>query len=164
MLWAANSIYSLDFAVWPTKRSILERAVCHLAACSDNNVWWKPCNSNLSNYKLTQKTGGEECLLGFEPIASALALQCSTNWTMKTHTVFAVYWNNWILGYLILKKVSWYPNTMLTVWLCFESSGNWKTVKFLVLKDVWLFKWKLPSSTFFATAYYTLQDSSNFWV
>ena len=37
MLWAANSIYSLHFAVWPTKTSFLERAVSHLAACSDNN-------------------------------------------------------------------------------------------------------------------------------
>ena len=37
MLQAANSIYSLHFAVWPTKTSFLERAVCHLAACSDNN-------------------------------------------------------------------------------------------------------------------------------
>ena len=37
MLRAANSIYSLHFAVWPTKTSFLERAVCHLAACSDNN-------------------------------------------------------------------------------------------------------------------------------
>ena len=26
------------FAVWPAKRSVLERAVCYLAACSDNNT------------------------------------------------------------------------------------------------------------------------------
>ena len=45
---------------------------------------------------------------------------------------------------------------MLTVWLCFESSGNWKTGKFLVLKFGWLFKWKLLISTFFATACYEL--------
>ena len=32
-----NSVYSPHFAVWPVKRSVLERAVCHLAACSDNN-------------------------------------------------------------------------------------------------------------------------------
>ena len=37
MLRAANSIYSPHFAIWPAKRSVLERAVCHLAACSDNN-------------------------------------------------------------------------------------------------------------------------------
>lgn len=158
MLWAANSIYSPDFVVWPTKKSISERTVCHLATCSDNNnLWSKQCNSNLSNCTLTQKTGGGECLLGFEPIASALAWQCSTNWTMKTHTVFAVYWSNWILlGYLILKTISWHPNTLVTVWLCFESGGNWKTGKFWVLKYVWLFKWKLPISTFFATACYAL--------
>ena len=38
MLRAANSIYSPHFAVWPAKRSVLERVVCHLAACSDNNA------------------------------------------------------------------------------------------------------------------------------
>ena len=37
MLGAANSMYSLHFAIWPAKRSVLERAVCHLAACSDTN-------------------------------------------------------------------------------------------------------------------------------
>ena len=37
MLLAANSIYSPHFAIWPAKRSVLERPVCHLAACSDNN-------------------------------------------------------------------------------------------------------------------------------
>ena len=38
MLQAANSIHSQHFAIWPAKRSILERAVCHLGACSDNNA------------------------------------------------------------------------------------------------------------------------------
>ena len=37
MLRPANSIYIPHFAVWPAKRSVLERAVCHLAACSGNN-------------------------------------------------------------------------------------------------------------------------------
>ena len=27
--------------------------------------------------------------MGFEPMASALALQCSTNWAMKTHMLEA---------------------------------------------------------------------------
>ena len=45
MLRAATSIYSPNFADWPAKRSVLERAG-HLAACSDNNGvsvvvhWW----------------------------------------------------------------------------------------------------------------------------
>ena len=38
LLRAANSIYSPHFAVWPAKRSVSEMAVCHLAACSDNNA------------------------------------------------------------------------------------------------------------------------------
>ena len=38
MLRAANSIYSLHFAVWRAKRSVSEMAVCQLAAYSDNNA------------------------------------------------------------------------------------------------------------------------------
>ena len=37
MLHPANSIYIPHFAVWPAKRSVIERAVCRLAACSGNN-------------------------------------------------------------------------------------------------------------------------------
>ena len=37
MFRAADSIYRPDFAAWPTKRSVLEGAVFHLAPCSDNN-------------------------------------------------------------------------------------------------------------------------------
>ena len=38
MLRAATSIYSPNSAVWPAKRSVLERAVCHLAAFSDKII------------------------------------------------------------------------------------------------------------------------------
>ena len=38
MLRAATSIYSPNFAVWPAKRSVLERAVCHLAVFSDKII------------------------------------------------------------------------------------------------------------------------------
>ena len=54
----------------------------------------------------------------------------------------------------------YYANSLAVFW----KQGKLENGKFLVLKYVWLFKWKLPSSTFFATACYTLQDSSNFWV
>ena len=37
MLHPANSIYIPHFAVWPAKRSVIERAVCRLAARSGNN-------------------------------------------------------------------------------------------------------------------------------
>ena len=47
----------------------------------------KTHNCNLSNCKLTRKYFGT--LTGFEPMASALTLQCSTNWAMKTHTLGA---------------------------------------------------------------------------
>ena len=52
--------------------------------------WWYDCRSgscNLSNCKLTRKKFPD--FNGFEPIASALALQCSTNWARKTHTLEA---------------------------------------------------------------------------
>ena len=38
MLRVANSIYSPHFEFGSSKRSLLERATCHLAACSDNNA------------------------------------------------------------------------------------------------------------------------------
>ena len=38
MLQVANSIYSPHFEFGPSKRSLLERAVCHLAACSASNA------------------------------------------------------------------------------------------------------------------------------
>ena len=49
MLRPANSIYIPHFAVWPAKRSVLERAVCRLAACSGNNsmqdeFWHAACD------------------------------------------------------------------------------------------------------------------------
>ena len=37
-LHSPNSIYSPHFAVWPAKRSVLEKAVCHLVTWSDNNI------------------------------------------------------------------------------------------------------------------------------
>ena len=41
-------------------------------------------NCNFSNCKLTRKNFGTST--GFEPMAFALALQCSTNRATKTHT------------------------------------------------------------------------------
>ena len=51
MLQAAISIYSQHFAIWPVKRSVSERAVCHLAACSDSKDQWQyfPAVDELSN-------------------------------------------------------------------------------------------------------------------
>ena len=40
---------------------------------------------NLSSCKINRKMFGTST--GFEPMASALALQCSTNWAMKTNTI-----------------------------------------------------------------------------
>ena len=46
------------------------------------------CDCDLSNRKVRpKKVFGAST--GFEPMASALALQCSTNWAMKTHTLRA---------------------------------------------------------------------------
>ena len=44
-------------------------------------------NCNLRNYKMTRKSFGTSSR--FESMASALALQCSNNWAMKTHTLGA---------------------------------------------------------------------------
>ena len=52
---------------------------------------------NLSKWKLTRIFFGGTST-GFEPVASALALQCSTNWAMKTHTLGAGQFGELILS------------------------------------------------------------------
>ena len=51
MLQAANSIYSPHFAIWPAKRNALEKAVCHLAACGDNNYVLMTSKSSYAKIK-----------------------------------------------------------------------------------------------------------------
>ena len=46
-------------------------------------------NRNLSNCENSPKKKIFGASTGFEPVASALALQCSPNWAMKTHTLEA---------------------------------------------------------------------------
>ena len=48
----------------------------------------RSCDCDLSNREVSPKNvlGASR---GFEPMASALALQCSTDWAMKTHTLGA---------------------------------------------------------------------------
>ena len=46
-------------------------------------------NRNLSNCEHSPKKGFFGASTGFEPVAAALALQRSTIWTMKTHTLEA---------------------------------------------------------------------------
>lgn len=48
---AENAFSARAFPVWPAKRGVLQRAVCHLAACIDNNV----SPHHLAMYKLLFK-------------------------------------------------------------------------------------------------------------
>ena len=41
---AANVFSARTFPVWPAKRRVLQRAVCHLAAGIDNNMGSQICN------------------------------------------------------------------------------------------------------------------------
>ena len=52
------------------------------------NMWPSQLNRNLSNCKLARKKDFRT-LTGFEPVASAFALQCFTSWAMKTYTLEA---------------------------------------------------------------------------
>ena len=70
MLRAANSIYSPHFAVWPAKRSVLEKTVSHLTACSDNNGKLHDLASrrrNALNAQLNAPTSGETRKRGRQP-------------------------------------------------------------------------------------------------
>ena len=67
--------------------------------------------------------------MGFEPMASALALQCSTNWAVKTHTLgagqfleFIVPWKEWNLWILCeLRTYKWNEGVIIAVlWLWFK--------------------------------------------
>ena len=62
-------------------------------------------------------------LMGFEPMASALELQCSTNWAMKTHTLeagqfleFIVPWKEWNIWILCeLRTYKWNEGVIIAV-------------------------------------------------
>ena len=55
---------------------------------TEMNMWKSQLNRNLSNCEVARNVffGAST---GFEPVASALALQCSTSWAMKNHTLKA---------------------------------------------------------------------------
>ena len=68
---------------------------------NEMNIWKSQLNRNLSNCEVARKKffGAST---GFEPVASAFALQCSPSWAMKTHTLeagqfieFINPWNEW---------------------------------------------------------------------
>ena len=72
----------------------------------------------LSNRKLSPKNvfGAST---GFEPVASALALQCSTNWAMKTHTLGAGQFIEFIVPVKGMKHISivWIADIQMK-WRC----------------------------------------------
>ena len=83
-------------------------------------------NCNLSNCKLTLKIFFRT-LMGFKPMACALALQCFTNWAMKIHALIGsnlicwVHLNPWMEGNneddvncaLVMKKPSLYLKCLI---------------------------------------------------
>ena len=84
----------------------------------------RSCNCNLSNRKVSPKNvfGAST---GYEPMASALALQCSTNWAMKTNTLGT----GQFVEFIVPLKGMRYMNIMWTAdirmkWRCDHRSCN----------------------------------------
>ena len=64
---------------------------------------------------------------GFEPVASAFMLQCSTSWAMKTHTLeagqFIEFINPWVHSIsVVLKCIIWINNLFIFIVFVFFSS------------------------------------------
>ena len=60
--------------------------------CGNTNemdMWPSQLNRNLSNCEIARKKSFSGLSMGFEPVAFAFALQCSTSWAMKTCTLEA---------------------------------------------------------------------------
>ena len=109
--WASTEFESMASALalqcsinWAMKTHILGAGqFIEFILTRDRNIEWRWCelrkymkwrfdhrsyNRNLSNCKFTPEKNFWAST-GFEPMASALALQCSTNWAMKTHILGA---------------------------------------------------------------------------
>ena len=69
---------------------------------------------------------------GFEPMASVLALQCSTNWAMKTHTLGAGQFVEFIITVKGMEHMSimWTADIQMK-WRCDPRSCDWDLKKIL---------------------------------
>ena len=98
-------------------------------------LWFK--QSQLSPKKVF------EALTGFEPMASALALQCSTNWAMKTHTLG----EGQFIELVVRVKGMKHMNIMWTAdkWILCEL----RTYKLYILCELRTYKFVETPKTFF---------------
>ena len=63
--------------------------LCELREYKWNEYVTIAVNRNLSNCEIARRKKFFGASTGFEPVASAFALQCSTSWAMNTHTLEA---------------------------------------------------------------------------
>jgi len=92
--------------------------------CGHTNDWkWRcdhrSCDCHLGNRKVSPKNvfGASR---GFEPMASTLTLQCSSNWAMKTHTLGAGQFIEFIVPVKGMKRhmnIMWTVDTRMK-WRC----------------------------------------------
>ena len=80
--WGGDGVFLGTYHSWMINMQIL-----HLKLW--NEYVTITVNCNLSNCKNSQKKKFFGASTGFEPVASVLALQCSPSWAMKTHTLEA---------------------------------------------------------------------------
>ena len=79
----------------------------------------RSCDCDLSNRKLSPKNvSGASTGFNGEPMASALALQCSTNWAMKSHTLGAGQFIEFIVPVKGMKhmNIMWTADIQMKMW------------------------------------------------
>ena len=95
------------------------------------------CDCNLSNHKVSLKNvfGAST---GFEPMASALALQCSTNWATTTHTLGAGQFIEFIIPVKGMKhmNIMWTFFGLTLQLLKSQSQLRWSHLHFIHMSTV----------------------------
>ena len=94
-------IYMKAFSLFLSVHSFLRMKWCELQECKWNEDMTIVFESQFKQLQSSPRKTFFRALMGFEPIPSVFALQCSTNWAMKTHTwragqfIDLVYSINW---------------------------------------------------------------------
>ena len=89
ILWTHSAVSRESITFWPPRWRIRFYIRVH-TTLNHSHFEMKVCSSQLSPKNVFWAS------MGFEGMASALALQCSTNWAMKTHTLGAGHGICWI--------------------------------------------------------------------
>ena len=113
----------LKCLVLTTDHRLTELLLMNIMWTADIRIKWRcdhrSCHCDLSNRKVSlENVFGAST--GFEPMASALALQCSTNWAMKTHMLGAGQFVEFIVPMKGMKHMNMYLWRKWIIWILCE--------------------------------------------